>query len=761
VRPTHGPRWRSCERCRRELGKNAWGGAERVYGWSFYSQGTQEQTPASADVFIDRALRWLGDPDPTRGSPRDRGLRLAERVRQQKTLLVIDGVEPLQHPPGPQAGKIRDPALAALVKELARQNPGLCVVTTREALADVAHLEDATAPRMSLEELSAEDGAALLEMLGVHGKKSELRAAAKEFGGHALALNLLGTYLERAHGGDVRRRGEVPLLTADAKLGGHAFRVMEAYVRWFAAREEGAGPELAVLRLLGLFDRPAEAAALAALRRLPVIKGLNDGLMKGRRWWRREPIGDDEWNFALSNLEECRLVKLAEGELDAHPLVREWFGGQLEKRDKTAFQAGHRRLYEHSKASKPELPETLEEMQPLYAAVVHGCRAGEHDEAFNQVYWPRISRGNEQYQIHKLGAFGADLAALAGFFERTWSRPVAGLREGDRAWLLNAAGFCLRALGRLPEAVGPMEAGLERDIAQQDWKNAAVSAGNLSELSLTLGEVARAVAHGEESVRLADRSGDAFQRMVSRTILADALHQAGRWEESRGAFREAEALQAERQPHYPRLYSLQGHRYCDLLLAFAEPEDGAGLDGVAGSEAYRRACEAVAERAAQALKWGEEGGWYSLLAIALDHLSLGRAHLGLALAAAGREAAAEGGADPFATAAEHLDQAVEGLRGSGTEHNLPWGLLARAAFRRRTADLPGAAADLDEAQEIAERGSMRLHLCDAHLERARLHRDRGEPETAREHLDAAARLVEETGYERRRREVEQLRGRLG
>ncbi len=37
-----------------------------------------------------------------------------------------------------------------------------------------------------------------------------------------------------------------------------------------------------------------------------------------------------------------------------------------------------------------------------------------------------------------------------------------------------------------------------------------------------------AVTAGEESVELADRSRDAFQRMSKRTTLADTLHQAGR-----------------------------------------------------------------------------------------------------------------------------------------------------------------------------------------------------------------------------------------
>ncbi len=72
---------------------------------------------------------------------------------------------------------------------------------------------------------------------------------------------------------------------------------------------------------------------------------------------------------------------------------------------------------------------------------------------------------------------------------------------------------------------------------------------------------------GEASVDYADRSGDAFQRMGSRTTLADALHQAGEAARAQALFEEAEALQAEWQPQYPRLYSLRGYRYCDLLLA--------------------------------------------------------------------------------------------------------------------------------------------------------------------------------------------------
>ncbi|HSN88601.1 MAG TPA: hypothetical protein VL025_17700, partial [Thermoanaerobaculia bacterium] len=144
-----------------------------------------------------------------------------------------------------------------------------------------------------------------------------------------------------------------------------------------------------------------------------------------------------------------------------------------------------------------------------------------------------------------------------------------------------------------------------------------------------------------------------------------------------------------------------------------------------------------------------------LLDIAFDHLTLGRTYLGLALTAPEGDHTAG-----LAQAAETLDRAVDGLRRAGHEDDLPRGLLARAALRRLRTDFPGAAADLTEALEIAERGPMRLHECDAHLEWARLCRDQGDLAAAREHLARARVLVDETGYGRREREVRWLEGTL-
>jgi tetratricopeptide (TPR) repeat protein len=387
-------------------------------------------------------------------------------------------------------------------------------------------------------------------------------------------------------------------------------------------------------------------------------------------------------------------------------------------------------------------------------------------EACDRVYFDRIGRGKEAYAVKKLGAFGSDLGAVACFFETPWSRVSPALIEAAQAWLLNQAAFRLRALGRLTEALEPIRAGLGMRIRQESWQDAAISARNLSELKLTLGEVAGAVVDAELSVTYADRSGDASQRMIIRTTHADALHQAGRRDEAMTRFREAEQMQAKFQPAYQLLYSIQGFRYCDLLLSEVERVAGKEEGERKAEEAFA-VCRAVAERAARMFEWRLPGD--SLLNIALDHLTVGRAALYAAilesrsrqpeLAQISQAPVSEESQRGITTAATELDHAVSGLRRAGVQHHLPRGLLTRAWLRSLTGGRTGpesAQSDLDEAWEIAERGPMPLFLADIHLYRARLFFDEATyPWQSPQHdLAEARRLIFKHGYLRRKEELE-------
>src|SRR5271165_1976938 len=391
----------------RRLAAEHYRSAQLVFGWSFYRQGTSGGS-SSADEFIDAALSWFGDPDPRIGTAWEKGERLAKLIANRRTLLVLDGLEPLQNPPGPQEGRVREPSLQALLRELAAFNTGLCVITTRIPVADIADHEGTSAPRLDLEHLSSDAGAKLLRALGVKGHEEDLRSASDEFNGHCLGLTLLGSYLTDACNGDIRCRKEVSeRLAHDVRQGVHARKVMESYQAWF-----GEGSELSVLRMLGLFDRPADEKALEALLKPPAIRGLTESLTD---------LSQIEWRTILAKLRRARLLAEEDphdrGHLDTHFLVREYFGEQLRSRRTDAWKECNRRLYSHYRAIAPQLPESFRDMEPLFLAVICGCRAGLFLEALHEIYIPRIQRGNASFAANVLGARGAVLSVLAHFFE--------------------------------------------------------------------------------------------------------------------------------------------------------------------------------------------------------------------------------------------------------------------------------------------------------------------------------------------------------
>ena len=84
---------------------------------------------------------------------------------------------------------------------------------------------------------------------------------------------------------------------------------MKSYQTWF-----GEGPEISVLRMLGLFDRPADEKALGALLKPPVIRGLTESLTA---------LSQIEWRSILAKLRRARLLSVEDpldpGNVDSHP----------------------------------------------------------------------------------------------------------------------------------------------------------------------------------------------------------------------------------------------------------------------------------------------------------------------------------------------------------------------------------------------------------------------------------------------------------
>ena len=750
-----------------ELAHAGWPGCDAVFAWSFYSQGTLEQSAQSSDLFLVEALRFFGDADMAHSGAGayDKARRLAQLAGERRVLLILDGVEPLQYAPtSPTPGELKDQGLATLLKALATSNQGLCVLTTRYAIPDLRAFWQTTAPEIQITRLAMAAGVYLLQTLGAKGNQSEFEKLVEDVRGHALTLNLLGTYLRDAHGGDIRKRDLVTLEEVDAEgeQGGHALRVMDAYVQWFttggrSAEDRRRGQRaIAVLQILGLFDRPATADCLTALLKPPTIGNLTEPFAA---------LSVAQRNMVFARLETAKLLTVNRDgagdvlSLDAHPLMREYFGVQLRTQNPAAWRAAHRRLYEHLCANCNEGGQpTLEDLQPLYQAVAHGSYAEMKQEVCEKVYYARIKRWDEHYSANRLGAIGSDLGAVACFFDVPWGCVSRSISAYHRAWLLQEAATGLLVSGRSSEALEPMRAALSMRLGQEEWDEAARSAVVLSQLELSLGEVAAAVDRSKQSVTYAERSCDATLRTNFRAAHAHALHEAGHRDEAKELFREAELLQAERQPHYPLLYSFAGFLYCDLLLSSAERSAWRVSMSFSDRTFLDAAHDDVMQRMARTLSWANEN-IISLQDVALDHLSLGRAVLFKSIleeVALHPTASVKGSAGQ---AASEITDAVDGLRQAGQVVFLPLALLARAWLRvlqRHPVGADSAQTDLDEAWDIAERGPMPLRLVDIHLHRARLFF--GEPQypwqSPQHDLAEARRLIEKHGYWRRKEELE-------
>ena len=678
--------------------------------WSFYSQGAGEDKQTSSTPFFSYIFKKLQATQIRFDSDEEQGEYLADLLCQQRCVLVLDGLEPMQYSDIANRGEIKDRSLKALLKCLSRRNSGLCVITSRVAvyeLSDKVHVVE-----HELQNLVLSDAILLLRSLGVQGSAENIGQAARDYGCHALALSLLGNVLRMRYQGDVRSKDMIkalPVKAKGSKESRHAFKVMMAYEEWF----EGE-PELTLLNLMGLFDHPISHEELKVLRDAG-IPGLT------------AEIDEDDWLEAIAGLrEDHRLLSQSNkrGELDCHPLIREYFGGRLKENSLDTWLAAHKCLYEYYKGQpEKELPDTLVEMQPLFSAVAHGCIAGLQTQVWDEVFWSRIQR-KDFYLWRTLGAFSDNLALISHFFEQPWEFPSDNLDEAKQVTILNWAGFSLKARGRLSEALQPVQTNVDIHLRQSSWDNAALNADILSDIYLSLGNISKAEKFSQLSIECADKSGVMFRRVYTRARFALVLHLSSNHKPAHTHLKKAQKI-LKMSGNKSHRISLLDFALCTFLIS-----KGKVSEAIEISKVY--------------LKYAKKNNHLSDLA--LYQYVAGVSYL-------------EG--KKYETSGKWLDKAVISFREAGDQTRLPCGLLARAALNRKLSKYEFALRDLVEVFDIAESGEMRLNLTDYHLEMARLilakstrHSEVGI------HLDKAAKLIETTGYHRRDTDLRLLKDQL-
>ncbi len=701
-------------------------GIKRVFAWSFYSQGSHQQTFTNSQDFFSNALPFFGFTGDLPKNDDDKARELAKCLDAQPGLLLLDGLEPLQHPPQ-IGGDMTDVGMKEFLLQLHRHRhpQSFVLISSRQALVELDGREDYRA--IPLDTLSDSDGAALLQALKVQGTEPERLAVSRDLMGHALSLVLLATILKQHKGGDIRYAKELPPLgSEDSPQSGHAKRVLRYYDSLLSE------PERRFMHCLALFDRPMRWQEQRAL------------FAKAEHAAPLAALSDQEWQNLQQDLETKRLLlKDAESgddadlsasnhrtQWDTHPLIRQYFAVEFQQQHPRAFQQAHNVLFEYfQEAQKQPQRDSLAELEQLYRAVVHGCLAGEYQKALDEIYWKRILRGNERYSLHKLGTYSQDLIALSAFFPQGWLQPPvnSGLTESNQAWLLAQASFCLMSLGRLAEAVAPREAATKLFDKLEDWEQAATSAGTLTDLLLSIGKLLQAEITGQQGVDYARSSEDKLRQMVNYSRLATVLHRLGQSEQAHLIFAHAELLQRN-ESDYPYLYSLPGAQYCALLLDSAD--NTAEL-------------EHILQRGEYGLKISARNKW--LFAIAFDHLTLARTYQVL---------------QHYQSADTEFNLAVQAIQKSGKIEFMPEFHLARADFYLNQNDLTKAEADIKTANHTINRCGMTLYAADAALLQARYSLTTNNPEAANKFYNEAEMLIDQTGYHLRDKALAELKQNL-
>lgn len=696
-----------------EMNDDKYRGAKYVYGYSFYSQGSDENRQVSSDQFFISILQWLGINTNTDSVENARAL--SQFMSENRVLLFLDGVEPVQYDflDKGYGGKIKDRALHTLLLNISNSPKySLCVVSTRIELVD---FKQKSVKHKKLDFLTPEAGVQLLKNLDVNSNKLQsvadkhLMDASEEYEGHALSLTLLGSYVIEVLDGDILQRDKIPklgILKSDTYFGGHASRMLHGYAKHL---EETA--EIECLFLLGLFDRDCDAEVLEhlinkiSLSKLPKLSKIE-----------RKQIWNRLYSLKLVSIQ----IQNGHTKYSAHPLIREYFGNLFKTSYPDDWKNAHSVLYSYFKNSVNGLPNTLAEMEPLFRAIWHGCKADMRQEAFDKIYAGKILRLGEFFIIKKLGAISSNLACLANFFDKPFDVIGDNLSNEYKGFLLNNSSFMLSALGRMQESMPLRQLRLENAKQMKQVDNITAELLNLSDTYWHIGELENSLGSAKEGLLSSEMK---IYKENLLCLLASVLTVMGK-SDVENIFQKAEKLQKELEYSKPYLYSMGGFQYCIFLI-----ED-------------ERYSEAI-KRAEHTVEIAKRNGW--LLDIGLDTLTIGRGyHL---------KWLDKKDNNDKKISEKNLIEAVETLRKASTEAYLTMGLLARAEFLIDCKEFTKAENDLAEVYEIANR-EMKLHMADYWLCRCKLaiatHTDAKEP------WESAKNLIEEIGYGLRYKKLSDL-----
>lgn len=677
-------------------------GAERPDEGFWWNFGVRP----SADDFFEFAFRYFRLSKPVGASGVRVGLKLAEELGRCRALLVLDGLDTLQHVTGSQLGQLTSDDLRDFLQTLARSGSGpRCVITTRVPLMDLNNYPSCATH--DFPPLSFVEGSILLRKQGVHGGKSDesdLETIVQWCAGHALTIAVLGASLAEDYSGDPARAREF----FPRKLPSFPNERLAALLRSYDKRLGPAEKEF--LLILAAFRHGVEQGAFSAVFRNTSEKSLPNRIIG--------PFTDNELMTLVDRLIRLQLLRrdADSGTYSLHSFIRSHYVKQLEALPGENLHALHRTIrdyYESKKKQQAPSEVSLRDLAPLIEAIHHGCGAREFEQA-SKTFWQDVAGPKRDVLVHRLGALTTDLEIVREFFPESDFHIDPLVADKEQAiWLINEVGICHIGLGYLREATEYLERASRRAVAHGLWKEAATSMANLAASRCLLGDLHRA----KENALTAEEFAAHVRESVHRGKLSRRAVALQGWILLwAGDARPALALfeKADQKSAGPDVFDWQqraeGIRYGDALLACGE----------------RDRAQTVAQ---------------DILSSARGERSVPLESMGSRLLGELRES--EGNSE---SARELYDNAVRLARATTRREILIEALLARGRQARQGGAASQAEQDLREAVRECRENGYRPFEADSRRELGGVLVNTGRSEMGRAELEKAKRLFKETGY---------------
>ena len=533
-----------------------------IFWWGFYRN-------AYLDPFLDSLFNYLSQDRFSLNDYRTSWLKvdkIKELLLEGEYLIILDGLEEMQR--GEESGEMFGCMLhrefSEILKFLADANvKGLCFITSRYLLTDIKKWEGSYYQRLEVERLSIEEGRALFKKMGVSGNQEEIDTVIEDHKGHALSLTLLATYLVEDHKGDIEKTRDIPPFYSDKEAGGKAHRTLLWYEKQLTETQRS------FMKIFSLFRRAVRADNFEGVFRSKMETSLNQVL-------RDMP----EFSFIRMKDNLCDRRLISKGQDDTyttHPLIKGYFESIMNEDDKKAC---HRKIYEYIGTFAPGKPETLEEMEPLFEQVYHGCAANLYDEAYHTVYRQKIMRGDERFLVNNLGAWGTNINVIRNFFQE--SDPdkapfVSKIKE--KSYLINEAGLSMMAMGiGRPEDVERLfKKSIKLDISQRDWAFAATSFINLVSLQIVTGNLQVAKKNSKKAIQFSIKGKHLGYELHSTVRLAYTLCLLGDIKKASVEFERVKELQKKADPSAKYICNVGSIRYAEFLLRQKKLEEAFGV----------------------------------------------------------------------------------------------------------------------------------------------------------------------------------------